>query len=99
MPVGHQQIPQQLIAIAQCESGLQQYYDNGTLVTNPESGAMGVFQTLPFHQKLATKMGLDLTDTVGNMEYGIWLYNRFGSAPWLASKDCWSKKEVAINAP
>jgi hypothetical protein len=60
---------------------------------------MGIFQELPFHQRLASKMGLDLTQTVDNMEYGIWLYNRFGTAPWLASKSCWNNPQVAINAP
>jgi hypothetical protein len=60
---------------------------------------MGVFQTLPSHQKEASKMGINLKDPLGNIEYGIWLYSKFGSAPWLASKPCWSKNEVAINAP
>lgn len=96
MPAGSL-IPSELVAIAQCESGLQQTYADGTLVTNPESGAMGVFQELPFHQKLATKMGLDLTKDVDNISYGIWLYGKYGNKPWEASKDCWSKK-VAYNS-
>lgn len=90
MPAGSV-IPQQLISIAQCESGLQQYRIDGTLVTNPSSGAFGMFQDLPFHKKVAEKMGLDLTDTVQHIEYNIWLYNRYGSAPWQASSKCWSK--------
>lgn len=98
MPAGSL-IPSELVAIAQCESGLQQSYNDGSLVTNPESGAMGVFQELPFHQKLATKMGLNLTKAEDNISYGIWLYNKFGNAPWLASKPCWSKSNVAFNSP
>lgn len=98
MPAGSV-MPQQLIAIAQCESGLQQYKNDGTLVTNPSSGAFGMFQDLPSHKRLATKMGLDLTDTVEHIQYNIWLYNKYGSAPWLASKPCWSKTEVAIREP
>lgn len=92
-------MPSQLVAIAQCESGLQQYYPNGELVVNTQSGAMGIFQEMPFHQTLANKMGLDLTQAKDNIEYGVWLYNKFGTAPWLASEPCWGKTEVAVASP
>lgn len=99
MPVGHQQIPQVLISIAQCESGLQQFTSNGNLVTNPTSGAFGIFQDLPSHKKQAYVMGLDLTDPVEHIQYNIWLFNRYGTSPWLASKGCWGKSNLAVNAP
>lgn len=92
-------MPSQLVAIAQCESGLAQTYPDGSLVVNPQSGAMGIFQELPFHQKLASKMGLNLTQAKDNIEYGIWLYNNFGTQPWLASKNCWGIQTVAVNSP
>ncbi|MGH7240435.1 MAG: hypothetical protein ACREHG_10305 [Candidatus Saccharimonadales bacterium] len=85
-----QLMPSQLVSIAQCESHLQQFHTDGTLILNTQgSGAMGVFQELPFHKKVAANMGWDITTAEGNIAYGIWLYQKYGSAPWDASKGCW----------
>jgi hypothetical protein len=90
-PTGHP-IPSQFIAIAQCEGGL-----TSMTAVNPKSGAFGPFQDLNGHRKTAAKMGLDLNNVKDYFEYNIWLYNTEGTAPWLASKDCWSS--LAFNSP
>jgi len=38
---------------------------------------------------LAVKMGDDLYTEAGNVNFGEWLFNTYGSSPWNASRGCW----------
>jgi len=44
-----------------------------------------------FHQATAKKMGLNIYNDWGNLEYGFWLFSKEHTKPWLASFGCWSK--------
>lgn len=94
-------MPTQLVSIAQCESGIKQFYADGSLVRDYADGShVGVFQLGSHWIKKAKEFGLDPVNSAkDNMIMGIWIYNTKGDAPWLASKDCWVKKELAVNSP
>ena len=42
-----------------------------------------------YHLDSAKRMGLDIKDEWGNLEYGFWLLSVQGTSPWNASKYCW----------
>jgi hypothetical protein len=76
------------IAVASAESGIMQWYPNGSVVQSPK-GAQGVFQLMP-----ATAAGLnvdptDLTQNIsGGLQYLSQLYNKYGD---------WSAALIAYN--
>lgn len=75
-----------LQAIIQCESGFdpKALNKNGT-----HSMDIGLFQiNTRYHQATAKKMGLDIYDTVDNVRYGLYLFDKEGVTPWRASKRC-----------
>lgn len=45
-----------------------------------------------YHQEAAKKLGFDIYDWKGNLEYGFLLMKNEGLKPWEASRHCWSKK-------
>ena len=75
--------PSIALAVAQKESGVSQWYQNGTLVTG-SSGEIGVFQLMP---GTAAGLGVDPTDVNQNISGGIsllaQLYAKYGS--WAAA--------------
>jgi hypothetical protein len=82
-----------MIAIANCESNFTQYDSTGTIVRNPQSSAVGVFQIMDsVHSEVAANLGLDIYTTQGNLAYARYLYEHEGTAPWNASKACWGKQ-------
>jgi len=86
--------PAVLIPIAMCESHFAQYEGNGKDVlrgkVNPHD--IGIMQINEiYHRANAEKLGYDIDTPDGNIAYGLWLYNHYGTAPWNASKKCWSK--------
>lgn len=84
-----------LLAVADCESGMRQYNNDGTLLVNPapNSSASGIFQILTItHGPEARRLGLDLTTPEGNMEFAEHLYERNGLRDWNESKSCWKHK-------
>jgi hypothetical protein len=89
-----------LVDIARCESTFRQFHKDGTIVRGRVNNAdIGVMQiNLEYHGDTAKKMGIDLYTVEGNATYGKYLYDKFGSKPWSASKPCWSKKasELAV---
>jgi len=92
-----------MIKIASCESQFRQFDKDGTVLQNPKSSAVGVFQIMAsIHKELADKaLGLDIYTLQGNVAYAKALYADKGTQPWNASKACWSKSDgskVAINA-
>ena len=83
--------------IADCESGngtpesARQFNDDGTVlrgVANRQDA--GYFQINEhYHLKAAKKLGYDIYTEEGNISYALYLYQREGTTPWLASKACW----------
>jgi hypothetical protein len=87
-----------LVDIARCESTFRQFHKDGTLVHGRVDNAdVGVMQiNLRYHGDTANKMGIDLKTVKGNVEYGQYLYDKFGTKPWSASEKCWSKTSAEL---
>lgn len=85
--------PETATAIAYCESELQQYRPGGEVfrgIPNPDD--VGIFQiNTYFHLAQANKMGYNLESFQGNLDFAMYLMVGEGTAPWKASKPCWSK--------
>ena len=82
-------------AIAICESGDRQFKDDGTLVRNPKSSAVGKYQIMAsIHEDTAFRLGHNIYTEEGNEGYANHLYDVSGTLPWEAdpaSHACWSK--------
>jgi len=81
-----------MIQIARCESTFRHTLPDGTVLQGKVDPAdTGVMQiNARYHGVQAKKLGLDLTDIYGNMEYARDLYERQGTQPWKSSASCWS---------
>jgi hypothetical protein len=50
-------------------------------------GALQIDERL--HAAAARKMGFDIYTSEGNWGYAQWLFQHYGTAPWLATRKCW----------
>ena len=86
--------------IAQCESRGRQFDDEGNLITNPTSSAVGKYQIMAsLHEERAKKMGFDIRTEEGNEQYARVLYAESGTKHWesdLKSRKCWEPELVAL---
>jgi len=74
-------------AIIQCESSGRSHVTNLKASVGKD---VGYFQVNTyFHEDKAKLMGLDLNNYDDNLEYGVWLLAKYGTAPWKASEHCW----------
>jgi len=75
--------PEIALAVAQQESGMQQYTPSGNLVTG-SAGDTGIFQIIP---STAAALGVDPTDPTQNIQGGVsllaQLYQQYGN--WTAA--------------
>src|SRR3989344_5574329 len=82
--------------IAECESGGRQFDDEGNLIRNLESSAIGKYQIMAsLHEEKARGMGLDSRTEAGNEAYAKFLYQESGTQHWEAdsrSRACWEPK-------
>lgn len=93
LEVASGQMPPILERIAFCESG------NNHLAKNPNSSASGTFQFIDSTWKSTMrKMGLpensDVFDEELNYKAAKFLFAEQGVGPWLASRECWSRKSL-----
>lgn len=86
-----QELGEEFINIARCESGLRQFNDQGTVLISPTSDK-GLFQINQVHWSEAKKRGIDLDTVDGNIAFAKILKEEGGTQPWFMSKNCWSKK-------
>ena len=86
-----------MIAIAQCESRFTQLDKDGTVLKNPHSSAVGVFQIMAsIHATSADEnLGMNIYTLQGNAAYARYLYENQGTTPWNDSKACWGKTAAA----
>ena len=79
--------------IAFCESGGRQFDDEGNLIGNPTTTAVGKYQIMAsLHEEKAQSMGLDIRTLEGNEAYAEFLYQESGTKHWETdprSKNCW----------
>ena len=81
-----------LAKVAQCESEFRQFDANGEVLRGiANSFDVGVMQiNEKYHLERSKGMNMNIYSTIGNLEYARALYNDSGTAPWSASKPCWS---------
>ncbi len=77
-----------LYEIIDCES-------NWRMQKNNTSSAYGFFQILDRTESYTPQFqaGLRKTDPFVNIDMGLYLYETYGSSPWLESRKCWGWKE------
>jgi len=89
-------VPILLREIGRCESG------NTLNAKNPNSSARGEYQFIKSSWKHYGKelWGDDWINkdifSKDNEELAIYVYNKYGTDPWLESKSCWGKIELAL---
>lgn len=89
-----------MVAIARCESSFRQFDNDGDVLRNPESDAIGIFQILEgLHEEPADKLGFDIFTAEGNIGYARKLYDSFGLAPWSPSSLCWDDGSINTTNP
>jgi hypothetical protein len=81
-----------LNAIAQCESGWNQFDKDGKILKN--NGNFGIFQINKLaHLKTYRNLGIDIENPYGNIKFAVFLYQRDGISPWYKwSGHCWYSK-------
>lgn len=81
------------LRIANCESNLRQYTENGEILHGKQNPAdAGVFQiNEKWHLSQSQALDLDIHTTKGNIEYAMWLMKKEGNRHWNWSKPCWGK--------
>ena len=86
-----------LIEIARCESTLRHFDSDGKvvrgIVDKRDTGVMQI--NLYYHADTAKQLDIDLHTVEGNVAYAKYLYGKYGTKPWSASKSCWSTSELA----
>jgi len=78
--------PQVLSCIATYESGVNQFTPSGAPLWSPTKD-VGIMQIHYTWLPTAENMGLDIVNNPkDNVEFGIWLYNKYGPSPWTTYK-------------
>jgi hypothetical protein len=90
-----------MIEIARCESKFRQFADSGNVLRGGVGGQMvGVFQFFDrYHTSPAYELGFDIETLEGNLAYARYVYDRQGTAPWNAARDCWDIPELRTLTP
>lgn len=79
-----------MIDIASCESGTAQFDANGKVIRDRVYGThLGIFQISESWISAAKIQGYDIYTPSGNIAFALYLYNKYGTSPWTASKKCW----------
>ncbi len=88
-----------LVDIARCESTYRQFDQTGNILRGVvNKGDVGVMQiNEKYHADDATKLGYNIYTVEGNVAFGRYLYNKYGSQPWSSSAPCWgSGNQLAL---
>lgn len=87
-----------LAEVARCESHYRHTDKYGNVIRGKVNRSdVGVMQINEhYHSAKAKSLKLDLHTLDGNMAYALYLYEKEGARPWMASSACWSgAKELA----
>lgn len=87
-----------LAEVARCESHFTQFNKDGSVLRGVEVRKdIGIMQINEgYHGAEAKALGLDIKTVDGNLAFAKWLYEKYGTDPWSASKKCWGKSEAAL---
>jgi hypothetical protein len=83
-----------LSRIEKCESSDMQDNTQGQMLIHVNTNGtydQGEYQINSTWNATATKLGYDLSTSVGNESMAQWLYENVGTSPWSSSQKCWSK--------
>ena len=89
----------ELIEVARCESDFEHTDSNGNIHRGIANRAdVGVMQiNEKYHADEAVRLGYNIYTVEGNVAFGRYLYNKYGSDPWSSSAPCWSEgSQIAI---
>lgn len=77
--------------VAECESRFRHFDKNGEIIRGKVNKSdIGVMQINEYyHKQTANKLDISLYTLEGNIEYAKYLFEKEGTAPWLASSKCW----------
>ncbi len=82
-----------LVEIAWCESRFKQFNPDGTVVrgrvNSKDVGLMQINER--FHAEDAVEKGYDIYTVEGNIAFGKYLHDKFGTDPWKLSRKCWGQ--------
>lgn len=85
-------IPPVMQRIAECESDNKHYGQSGQVLmignTN-NSVDVGRYQINTLWFNTANELGYDLTNESDNEAFALYLYENYGTEPWIWSKKCW----------
>lgn len=83
--------PNRSLRIAQCESELRQYNNNGDVLRGIQNSQdVGVFQiNEKYHLTDSQKLDLDIHTAEGNIDYAMTIMKRDGVRHWEYSRSCW----------
>lgn len=92
-----QELPQELVNVAICESGNHQFNPDGTVLRGIVNHLdVGRFQiNEKYHLLNSEKMGINIYTEEGNTAYALYLYKKNGLSDWLASEPCWKKAKFS----
>lgn len=84
-----------LAEIARCESTFRQFDSDGNVIRGiVNKGDIGIMQINKYyHEEDAAKLGFDIYTIDGNLGYGRYLYQKYGSDPWSSSSKCWKQDQ------
>jgi hypothetical protein len=77
--------------VAKCESHFRHFKKDGDIIRGEVNKKdIGVMQINEYyHKDRAVKLGINLYTLQGNIDYAEYLFEKEGTAPWLASSKCW----------
>ncbi len=85
-------IPPIMDKIGYCESKNKQFNDDGTVLLGVNPDDVGRLQiNTRIWGKIAKRLGYDIYTWEGNTLFGLWLFNNYGTEPWVYSKPCWQQ--------
>ena len=86
------EIPPILASIGKCESQLQQFNPDGSVLHGKKHPAdIGMFQiNSAVWGVKAKELGFDLNTIEGNKDMALYIFNLKGTQPWYSSESCWA---------
>lgn len=83
-----EQLGQMYVEIADCESNLRQFNEDGTVLIS-RTNDVGIMQiNLAAHRETAERLGIDIYTLEGNVAYASILVANRGAQDWYMSRDC-----------
>ena len=83
-----EELGEDFVRIAKCESGMRQFNEDGSVLISQTSDK-GIFQINKVHWEQAKKLGYNIDTVKGNIGYAKYLKDKNGTSDWYMSRHCW----------